>query len=374
MCLLSLQYINAANITVSPGGSIQNAINDASNGDNVTVYGYGNNSGYTYTESVTLNKEINIKAVGNVTIQDPTTSNPVFTITPSGSGSSIQDFTMTKSSYCVVIENANNCIISGNNIVAASLVGIQFYGNVNNNKVVKNNITGLNNNVGNGISFEYGSSTYNTIWDNKISNFLGGILFNSNSAHDTISSNIVYCSNYQGAGIYATDDSRYMIVVENKVTGARDGIAVQQIGSSVANNYIISNNTVESNVNGFWIRLTKSVISANFASLNKASGLDVTGSYNKIINNISTKNSLCGIAMGKYSAKDYNTVTGNILTYNIAGINSESNYSTICDNYVTHNTNNGIISTANHVTITGNTINTTADRLCISGSSNNIHN
>ena len=70
MCLVSLQTINAANITVYPGSSIQSAVNQASNGDNITVYG-NNGTPYTYNESITINKKINIKASGNVTIQDP---------------------------------------------------------------------------------------------------------------------------------------------------------------------------------------------------------------------------------------------------------------------------------------------------------------
>ena len=127
MCIVSLQTISSANITVYPGSSIRNAVNQASNGDNITVYD-NNGTPYTYNESITINKQINIKASGNVTIQDPNTTNPVFTVNSGGSGSSIQNFVMTKSSYCMVINGANNCLISGNNIVAASLVGVQFYG------------------------------------------------------------------------------------------------------------------------------------------------------------------------------------------------------------------------------------------------------
>ncbi len=371
MCFISLQSINAADIAVHPGGSIQNAINHAANGDSITVYGNGN-SAYTYKESITVNKKLNIKAVGDVTIQDPNTANPVVTINSGGSGSSIENFIMTKSSYCVVIDNANNCIISGNKIVAASLVGIQLYGNVQNSLITGNTITGSSHTVGNGISFEYGAVAHNTVTKNTISNFLNGILFNDNSASDIISYNKVFLSDKIGAGIYATDNSRQMQIVGNTVTGARDGIAVQQVGKSTANNYVISGNTVEQNVNGFWMRLSSSVITKNLATLNTVSGLDITGANDKIIDNTATKNGVCGITLGKFSAKDSNIVSGNTLTYNRAGINSASNYSTITDNYVCHDTTNGIISTANHVTITGNTINTTDDRLCIIGSDNTV--
>ena len=38
LCLISLQSINAADIKVHPGDSIQSAINKASSGDTVIVY------------------------------------------------------------------------------------------------------------------------------------------------------------------------------------------------------------------------------------------------------------------------------------------------------------------------------------------------
>jgi hypothetical protein len=49
VCLFALQTISAANITVYPGSSIQSAIDQASNGDNITVYD-NNSSPYTYKE------------------------------------------------------------------------------------------------------------------------------------------------------------------------------------------------------------------------------------------------------------------------------------------------------------------------------------
>ena len=180
ICLVSLQTISAANITVYPGSSIQSAVNQASNGDTITVYS-NNSNPYTYKESVTINKEVNIKASGNVTIQALNNSDSVFTVNNGGSGSSIQNFTLSNSNYGVMINDANNCTISDNKIIAASLVGIQFYGNMSNSQVTGNTITGINPTVGNGISFEYGNCTYNNITGNIISNFLNGILFNDHS-------------------------------------------------------------------------------------------------------------------------------------------------------------------------------------------------
>ena len=158
-----------------------------------------------------------------------------------------------------------------------------------------------------------------------------------------------------------------MQIIDNKIYGAEDGIAIQKIGSSTANHYLISGNTVKSNKNGFWIRLTSSTISYNNATQNKVSGLDITGSYNKIVYNTATSNGNCGITLCRFSSKDYNTVSYNTLTYNLAGINSQSHYTTISNNYVCYNKNNGIISLANNTIITGNTITNTARRIIIVG-------
>ncbi len=355
MCLFSLQSISAANITVHPGSTIQSAVDQASNGDTIVVYD-NNGTPYTYKESITINKKINIKSNGNVSIEAKNTSSAVFTVNTNGTGSLIQNFTLTKSNYCIMINNANNCILSGNNIVAASLVGIQFYGNVNNSQVIGNTITGLDSTVGNGISFEYGKVTNNTITGNTISNFLNGIIFNDNSENNTISNNIVKCSGYHGAGIYSTDNSRSMQIKCNTVTGAEDGISIEQLGTNTANNYILNGNIVSGNKNGFWICLINSTISNNNATYNNVSGLDITGANNTIQYNTATNNGNCGITIAQYTSADYNLVSGNILNNNLAGINSASNYLTIFNNTISQNTNNGMILTANHVTVDSNHI------------------
>ena len=357
-CLISLQSISAANVTVHPGESIQTAVNGASDGDNIIVYD-DNNKAYTYKESISINKKVNIKSNGNVTIEAKNSSSAVFIVNSAASGSSIQNFIMTKSNYCIMINNANSCIISNNIISGASLVGIQFYGDIYNSRVTGNTITGVNPSVGNGISFEYGTVVNNTISGNNISNFLNGIIFNNNSENNTVSNNKVICTGYNGVGIYTTDNARGMTITGNTVTGAEDGIGVQQMGTNTANNFNISGNTVTGNKNGFWILLTDSTISNNTASGNLVSGIDITGKNNKILNNTASNNGNTGITIADYSNADYNTVSGNTLNNNTAGINSASNYTTISNNVVNSNSDNGIISTADHVTISGNNVTNT---------------
>ncbi len=367
ICLFSLQSTNAATITVNPGQSIQSAVNQASNGDTIIVND-NNNQSYTYKESVTINKKINIIANGNVTIDAQNTNSAALTVYPDGSGTSIKNFNLAKTNYAIVIDNAQNCIIEHNSISGASLVGIQFYGNIANSNVYYNNITGLNPKQGNGISFEDGTVTDNTVYGNNIRNFLNGILFNDKSVSNTIAKNRVFSTDYTGAGIYSTDNSNDLQIISNEVIGARDGISIQKIGNGIASDYLISGNVVKNNVNGLWVELTGSTIINNLATSNKVSGLDITGNYNTIEYNNATYNDNCGIALGRYCSEDHNLISHNILSYNIAGINSASRGSTISYNTVTFNKNNGIISVANNATIVDNTITNTARRIIAEGS------
>ncbi|MTK64444.1 MAG: hypothetical protein F8N15_07980, partial [Methanobacterium sp.] len=355
MSTVCVQSVSAANITVHPGDSIQSAVDKASSGDTVVVYG-NNKTIYTYKESVYINKKVNIKSNGNVIIEAKNTSSAVFTVNSGGSGSSIQNFNMTKTNYCIVINNAKNCLISGNNIIGASLVGIQFYGDMSNAKVLYNKIIGADPTVGNGISFEYGYCSYNNISGNSISNFLNGILFNDNSAYNSVEGNRVTCTGLNGAGIYATDNSRNMRIVGNTVSGAEDGIAVQQMGTSTATNYLLDGNILQGNKNGFWIRLDNSTISKNIANSNAVSGIDITGKYNNIQNNTASYNGNCGITLTGACDNDYNVVDKNVLSHNQAGINSASPHSSYSNNSVAYNTNNGMIVTADHSSITSNKI------------------
>jgi len=318
MCLISLQSINAATITVHPGGSIQSAVNHAANGDTIIVYDK-NKHPYTYKQSIVINKKLTIKSSGKVTIQAKNSHSSVFTVNQGGAGSSIKNFILSKSNYAILVKNAGNTFISGNKI-SASLVGIQYTGNIQYSKVLKNRITGTNKNYGNGISFQYSSCPYltsnNFISGNIIHNFLNGILFNAKSTNNIVSSNKVYCSGYHGTGIWATDDSSYMEILGNTVSGAEDAIAVQKIGSGQANHYLISGNTAKLSKNGFWLHLSYSTISNNLATQNKVSGIDITGNQNVIINNLVTKNSICGIAVGTEKSTDSNALSRNSLSGN----------------------------------------------------------
>ena len=360
MFFISLEVASATNISVHPGDSIQSAVNKASDGDTIIVYSYKNAS-YTYKGSVVINKQLFIRSYGSVTIQAKDTRSAVFTVNYNGAGSSIKNFKLSKSNYCIIINNANNCLISGNTISDISLVGIQFYGNSYNNTVANNKIYGQNPRIGNGINFEYGKANHNNISYNTIGNFLNGVLFNNVSSSNLAYKNRIKCTNQNGAGIYATDASSDMQFISNCITGAEDGIAIQQIGKGSAKNYLIKSNTVNYNKNGFWIKLFNSIIDSNQAHHNKVSGMDITGRYNQILKNSATYNSNCGITLGRYSSNDHNYVYKNYLANNIAGINSASHYTSLVYNKVVGNTQNGIISKMNYANITSNQIGNNKD-------------
>ncbi|UTB33083.1 MAG: right-handed parallel beta-helix repeat-containing protein [Methanobacterium sp. ERen5] len=354
--IFCVQSVSASTISVYPGNSIQSAIDKSSNGDTILVYDK-NKAAYTYKESLYINKKIHLKSSGKVIIEAKNTSSAVVTVNSEGSGSSIQNFEMTKTNYCIVINNANNCYISGNKIKGTSLVGIQFYGDVSNSKVLYNQITGVDPRVGNGVSFEYGYCSYNNVSGNTVSNFLNGILFNNRSEYNSVESNILTCTGRSGVGIYATDNSRSMRIIGNTVSGAEDGIAVQQIGTSVAANYLINGNTLNGNNNGMWLRLENSTVSNNLANSNILSGIDLTGKYNNILSNNASYNGICGITISGVCDDDYNLVSKNVLSHNMAGINSASQRSYYSNNAVSYNTKNGMIVTANHSSLIYNKIN-----------------
>lgn len=335
LCIASINSLSAANVTVNPGSSIQNAVNEANSGDTIIVNS-NKKQPYTYSESITLNKKLNIISNGSVTIKAKNKESAVFTIQYTAAGSSIKNFKLSASNYCIMVNWASRCTISGN-AITASLVGIQFYGDITKSQVLNNKISGVTPKWGNGISFEYGKSTSNIIYKNTISKFLNGVLFNDYSAYNTVSNNTARCSGLHGVGIYFTDKSKYNNIIKNKVTGAEDGIAIQKIGNGMAKYFKIIGNTVKNSKNGFWVKLTRSTISYNTANFNQVSGLDITGSHLTITHNKASYNKLCGITMGKYSNKDYNMVKYNTLTHNKAAINNQSIYTIIIHNLIRNN-------------------------------------
>ncbi|NYB52465.1 MAG: right-handed parallel beta-helix repeat-containing protein, partial [Methanobacteriaceae archaeon] len=200
--------------TVSHQGftTIQAAINapSTSAGDIIEV------ASGTYVENIVLTKKLTIRAVpgGTVTLQALNPNLPVFTIKTNGTGSKISGFVIngTNSSFGILLENANECIIENNNI-NGNFKGIYLFQSSRNS--ISNN-TLFNNTYGIFIPAEctYQISSFslnNTISQNNIRNncygiylwgdwsgigFIGGI----NTIDTSITSNIIYGNVY---GVYS---------------------------------------------------------------------------------------------------------------------------------------------------------------------------
>ena len=165
-------------------GSIQDAINSASDGDTILLRS-GNNLNRIYNENIIINKKIIIKPYGNdqITIMALDNNKSLINITPNGINSVIQGLTITGGSSGLDL-NANNCIISKNiingtqngifinssyDLISGNLLINNINGiiseNSSNNIIYNNNFL---NNTGSGITFN--NSTNNKIYKNEFIN------------------------------------------------------------------------------------------------------------------------------------------------------------------------------------------------------------
>ena len=332
---------SAATITVNPGQSIQSAINSANDGDTVVV-----NEG-TYYENVEIYKQITLTANGNVNIIAANTQNPVITVKTSGT----------------IVKNFK---------LSNSLVGVQYYGSVSNNQLINNIIQGTGTSYGNGISFSLGTVSNNLVEGNTISNVLHGILFNDGNVNNVVDGNSVTLGG-DGAGIFSLDGSTGMTITNNFVTNAQDAIACASYNGGLGDCFTIAGNTLTNSVNGFWMKLSNSLIAYNIVTGCSVSGYDISGVNNKIINNTATSNQVVGIIADQWGVSDNVAISGNVLTYNGAGINTNSPDATITNNYVWHN-GIGIVSTGGSSVITGNNAGGNSPDYIIQGSSNTQNN
>ena len=216
--LLSLIFfingVNAAEINVLPGESIQNAINNASENDSINVY--DNNSSETiYIENINITKKnLSIISKGNVTIKGSNPSIPVVYIYPGGNWTTIKGFNIINAtnSMGIFVNGANNCYITDNTLQNNN-IGIRIYNGAN-NTLNNNLINNTNTNV------ELKSASSNQITNNQILSGQYGVYLNSNSIKNYIFGNNI------------TNSSTYPINLE-----------------AVSNNTIIQNNIIAINTN-----------------------------------------------------------------------------------------------------------------------------
>ena len=188
--------------------TIQDAVDsgDTLSGDTIWL---GN---ATYTENVIINKKIIIGSIfdSEATVQALNPNLPVFTINPSGNGTTIQNLIINGSIYNVGI----------------------YINNSTANYILENNITGN----GNGICLY--NSTNNVISTNDISNNSGnGVIINIGSDNE-ISGNKLTFNSLDGVNIQNSDENR---VLSNIISNNFDGIYLNNSSTDVHFNQIIEN-------------------------------------------------------------------------------------------------------------------------------------
>ena len=184
---------------------IQDAINDASNGDTVFVY----DDSSPYYENVVVDKSITLMGEDkNTTIIDSSGSGDAVYI--SADSVTLSGFTIQNAGMGIRLRRCNGYTLS-NNIITSNLLGI--------------------------------SSAYcsdNTISENIVTNNENTAISLQDLENSTISGNIV--TNNGGSGISIHSRSYSNLISDNIVVGNGEGISLSE-----ASNNIVSSNTITSN-------------------------------------------------------------------------------------------------------------------------------
>ncbi|BDZ71151.1 DUF11 domain-containing protein [Methanobacterium petrolearium] len=358
LAILTCNTVSATNHTVNPGDNIQDVVDGASDGDNITV-----NTG-TYNENVNVTKNLTIKANGSVTINAGSTGS-CFHIYSGGSGSTIQGFilsgaTQSSSAGVYLGTDANNCIILHNTML--------------------NNWAGM-----------WIWSSYNQIYDNNISdNYNHGIRLVSNSKYNNIYSNIIKNNNLNdasnGGGITSTtapDENNNLYL--NQIVGNHI-LQIDWNPSTIlyANNNWWGTNTGPSGVEGIVIYTNWLVlgITADPYSINNGQTSTITADLNHNFNGTSysdisslghVKDGIqinfifTGSPLGTLNMNPAYTLNGNASTIFTANSAGTSHLNATLDSANVHTTSNTaqtpcdivIASATAHVTLTKTATTTT---------------
>lgn len=223
-------------VTVDDSGganytSIQDAVNNANNGDTILVY-----SGL-YTENLYVNKELTIRSnygnPGDTIVQAANSSIHVFNVTVDSvtiSGFKITGATMLRKSR-IFLEGVEDCIVT-NNVLLKNDNGISLERSSNNK--LENNMVNSNNR-----GFCLGQySNDNTLSNNIIDSNSMGIYLWKSKRNDLIFNNIMG----NGRGIYLYDFSNDNTLSNNTVSNNEDGIYVGSSDNNTISNNLLSNN------------------------------------------------------------------------------------------------------------------------------------
>jgi len=334
-----------------PYQKIQDAVDNASEGDTIRVWNG------TYEENIVVDKSVSLVGNGSetTTIEGSGRDDVVritadwvkircFTITESGMGNkgvkiesnniTIQNSTCSNNDDSIYLYYSNDCIIE-NNTSSNNGRGIRVYNSIN--CTITNN-TCLNNDEG---IFIYGSSDCTIANNTCSSNNKYGINLRYPS-NITIENNICHSNHLYGIRLR---DSNNSTIVNNTCTASNNnGISLRYSSNDTLENNICSNNdygiTLAYSYNGS--------ITNNTCSANNNYGIYLVPSNDCLLeNNTCTANKNYGIRLSESSncTLQTNTVSENrwgiVLTHS-------SRYNIVHNNYIFNNTEFGINATDNN--------------------------
>ena len=259
-------------------GSIQYAIDDASEGDTVVVF-----SGI-YNESIVINKTINLIGEDkNSTILDS-----------------------NESGYCAILIQAQAINLSGFTI-QNSTIGIYVVGYEN-------------------------VSTNSTIANNNITNNVGGIYLSNLSSNNLISGNIITKNKGEGIHLFGSFNNK----INGNIITENGGFGIVLWEMSQYN--FIYKNTILNNIKGIALRRwsDNNIVSENNISKNSGVGIYLTYSFKNNMSKNNIANNTFGISLRDSSE---NTISANHVTDNRYGIYlyDSSNNTIIPDNIFSDN-------------------------------------
>jgi len=325
----------------SSGTPIQDAINNAADGDRIYVY---NGS---YTENILVNKTLTLEGEGRdvVTVQAASVSKHVFEVT--ADYVNLSGFTATGATgnrkVGIYLDNgADHCNVSYNNVFDSNR-GIYLY-NSSNNILVSNIMTG---------------NTYNFgVFGEELAHYVQNI----DTSNRVDGKQVYYWLDQRDQQV--PDDAGFVGLVNCKNITVRDLTltkSYQGVLLAYSNNSRIDNVTAPNNYFGIHLKYSSNnTLANNNASENYCGIYLFNSSNNTLVNNIASDNSDFGIYLDNSTG---NNITGNTASDNgWYGIElyTSCNYNTLADNTANSNANGcGIILcfSSKYNNLTNNTAN-----------------
>lgn len=265
---------------------IQDAIDNASNGDTVFVYSYSS----PYYEKIDIDETINLVGQDReTTVIDG--NNGWLIIDIRADWVTVSGFTIKNShefSTGIYIGSISSHITIKDNIIHNNGEGIAISWYSNNNNISGNNITS------NGYGIELDRSSGNTIIGNNFLNNFGGIIVYPDANNNIISNNIISNNGYDNRGFgISIGTSNYNLISENTIIFNHNyGIHIWMS----SNNNTVSGNTISSNYgDGIFLDNNRlfsdnNIINGNDISSNKDIGINITLSSKNTISENNFRN------------------------------------------------------------------------------------